>query len=121
MPSNGGHRHLQIQQDIRRTLSVSPHVKANQAFPNRGQRHLQVQQNNVRAMSLSPTPQGERPTHGLGRFSQNYMRGLSQTPNPVRARTSSSQKIHRRVASYGKNLQVSPTTQPVRQSPIQNQ
>jgi len=119
--SNSGQKYLQTQQDIRRIFSVSPNVKAKQAFPNSGQRNFQVQQNNERAMSLSPNPQGERPTNGQGRFPENYMRGLSQTPNPGRARMSSNQKSHRRAASYGHNLQVSPTTQPVRQSPLQNQ
>jgi len=114
-----GQKYLHTQQDIRRPVSVTPDVKAKHAFPNSGQSHLQVQQNNDRAMSLSPNPQKKKSTHR--RFPLNYLRGLSQTPNPARARKSSKKKSHRRAASYGKNLQVSPTKQPVRQSPIQNQ
>jgi len=104
--------------------TISPFVKPNQAVPNNGPRDLQEQQKDERSMSISPklNPKPAGSNHRWRAIpDKNNMRGFSLTPNPARVRNISNQKSHHRVASYDRNMQVSPTTQPIRQNPMQNQ
>jgi len=80
-------------------LSFSPRMRTNDRIPNRGQRLLQ--EKNLSIFQLSPIVPGidNRLNHGQRNFQE---RGL-------------------RVSPYGPNLQPSLTTQPMHQSPMQNQ
>jgi len=122
-----GQLHLQAQQETRRTVSLSPNIKTNR-FPRSGKKHLEADQNNWRTASLSPNviPRGASSNDEQWRTQEENQKAFSLSPNIKRtgkrpSRILTRQDRNQRGSPYGPNLQATPTTQPIRQSPIQNQ